>query len=93
VRRPIGFEVFGHFGHFGGFWRPFGFGSPFFGGFLGGLATVALLSPYYGGYGYGYPYYDDYDYDYGYGYPYDGGYGYWQNYYMLIKRRTKVVEN
>lgn len=38
------------------------FGRPFFGGFLGGLATTALLGPaLYGGYPYGYGY--------GYGYP------------------------
>ncbi|MGX1194186.1 hypothetical protein RKD52_002738 [Metabacillus sp. SLBN-84] len=37
---------------------PFGFGFPFFGGLLGGLALSSLYNPYY--YGYGYPYYGYY---------------------------------
>lgn len=42
-------RIIGHMG-FGGFGRPdFGFGSPFFGGFTGGLLDASLLSP---GYGY-----------------------------------------
>ncbi|MCM3597235.1 hypothetical protein M4D55_15785 [Metabacillus idriensis] len=63
MRRPFGRPGFG-FGRPGfGFGRPgFGFGRPGFGfpfatGFLGGLATGALLTP---GYGYGYPYYPYY---------------------------------
>lgn len=58
-RRPFG----GGFGRpgFGGFGRPgFGIGRPFYPGFVGGLATGALLGTLAGGYGYGY----------GYGYPY-----------------------
>ena len=39
-----------------GFGRP-GFVRPFFPGFVGGLATGALLAGAYGGYGYGYPSY------------------------------------
>lgn len=42
---------------------PFGFGSPFLGGFVGGLLGSALFPPYFG-YGYGYPFY---------GNPYYGG--------------------
>lgn len=43
------------FGGFGFGRRPWGFGRPFFPGFLGGLALGALLAP--GpGFGYGYPY-------------------------------------
>lgn len=60
LRRPIGRPGFGR----PGFGRPgFGFGGPGFGlglGFLGGLATGALLAPGFGGYppyyGYGAPY-------------------------------------
>lgn len=56
------------FGGFG-FGRPWGFGRPFFPGFLGGLALGALLAPrpypypYYP-YPYPYPYYPYYPYPY-----------------------------
>jgi len=64
-RRPYGFGRPG-FGRPGfGYGRP-GFGFPFATGFLGGLATGALLTPGYG-YGYPYPYYPPYPYPY---YPY-----------------------
>jgi len=67
IHHGFGYGHYGHFGHYGGrpwgwgYGRPWGYGAPFLGGFLGGLATGALLSPY--GYGFGYPYY---------GYPYGG---------------------
>lgn len=56
LRRPYGFRPGFGFGR-PGFGRPFGFGfgGPFLGGFVGGLATGALLSPY-GGFGYPRPY-------------------------------------
>ena len=53
--RPFGFGFGRPFGFY-----PFGFGFPFFGGLLGGLALSSLYNPYY--YGYGYPYYPYYGY-------------------------------
>ncbi|MFJ5963293.1 spore coat protein [Bacillus sp. NPDC093026] len=62
VRRPFGFGFgrpgfgrpgFGFGGPGFGFGRPGFFGSPFLGGFTGGLLAGSLLTP---GFGYGYPY-------------------------------------
>lgn len=65
--RPIGFgrRPYGFGRRPYGFGGSFGFGLPLATGFLGGLATGALLGGPYGyGYGYGYPYYPYYPYYY-----------------------------
>jgi hypothetical protein len=59
LRRPFGFRPGFGFGR-PGFGRPFGFGlwNPFLGGFVGGLAAGALLSPF--AYPRPYPFYPPY---------------------------------